>query len=119
MHLRVYADGDGEGKGSHVSLYVYIMRGEFDNSLKWPFRGDVTIKLLNQLEDKNHYKITLPFSDKIPDDITRRMTAGERRVFGLGYSQFIPHSGLNYNPTKKTQYLKDDCLYFQVSKVKL
>ena len=44
------------------------MRGEFDSDLKWPFRGDITIQLLNQLEDKEHHTWTIPYTDKTPDD---------------------------------------------------
>ena len=37
MCLRVYADGNDDGKGTHVSVFVRLMRGEHDNYLKWPF----------------------------------------------------------------------------------
>ena len=37
MCLRVYVNGSGGHKGTHVSLYAYLMRGEFDDYLKWPF----------------------------------------------------------------------------------
>ena len=33
---------------AHVSVRMYLMRGEFDDHLKWPFRADVTIELLDQ-----------------------------------------------------------------------
>ena len=39
-------------QGTHVSVFTCLMRGEFDSHLKWPFRGDITIQLLNQLEDR-------------------------------------------------------------------
>ncbi len=41
--LKVYANGCSTGKGTHVSVGVYFMRGEFDDSLKWPFRGVISI----------------------------------------------------------------------------
>ena len=40
--------GDGIGKGTHLSLFFVIMRGEFDNNLQWPFTHKVTFKLINQ-----------------------------------------------------------------------
>ena len=63
MCLRVDANGDGDGKGTHVSVYTCLMRGEFDSHLKWPFRGTVTIQLVNQLEDKEHHTGTIPYTD--------------------------------------------------------
>ena len=46
--LRLYILGDGMGKGTHMSLFFVVMRGEFDNILQWPFTHKVTFRLLNQ-----------------------------------------------------------------------
>ena len=48
MCLRLYICGDGIGKGSHMSLFFVVMKGEFDNILKWPFMHRVTFRLINQ-----------------------------------------------------------------------
>ncbi len=48
MCLRLYILGDGIGKNTHMSLFFVIMKGEFDNILKWPFTSKVTFKLINQ-----------------------------------------------------------------------
>ena len=48
MCLRLYIMGDGIGKGTHLSLFFVVMRGEFDNVLQWPFTHKVTFKLINQ-----------------------------------------------------------------------
>ena len=47
MCLRLYPYGDGSGKGTHLSLFLVIMRGEYDDILEWPFRHKVTFQLLN------------------------------------------------------------------------
>ena len=52
--LLVYVNGDGLGKGTHLSVHVCLMWGEFNNQLRWPFRGSVTIQLVNQEEDRDH-----------------------------------------------------------------
>ena len=93
MCLRVYANGDCDGEGTHVSVYVYLMRGEHDNYLKWPFQGDVTIQLLNQIEDKGHYEQTIAFTDSTPDIYAGRVTTGERAK-GWG-RPFISHHAMN------------------------
>ena len=46
MCLRVDANGNKDGAGTHVSVSVNLMRGEHDDKLTWPFRGDITIKLV-------------------------------------------------------------------------
>jgi len=63
MCLGVDANGCGDGEGTHVSLFAYLMRGEFDDHLKWPFQGHVVIQLCNQLQDKYHCGHTIDFSE--------------------------------------------------------
>ena len=46
--LRLYMDGDGSGKGSHLSFSLTVMRGEFDSLLQWPFKQTVSLMLLDQ-----------------------------------------------------------------------
>ena len=48
MCLRLYILGDGIGKGSHMSLFFVVMKGEHDNILQWPFTHKITFKLINQ-----------------------------------------------------------------------
>ena len=44
MCARIYLNGDGMGKGTHVSLFFVVMRGDYDALLPWPFRQKVTFK---------------------------------------------------------------------------
>ena len=115
MCLRVDANGSGKGKATHVTVGVHLMRGEGDNYLKWPFRGDITIQVLNQIENKGHYEKTICFND---EDTASRVTTGERAK-GWGFSQFISHDALNYNKAKNCQYLKCNRLQLKISEVKL
>jgi len=45
---RIYLNGDGMGRGTHVSLFFVVMRGQYDAMLKWPFRQKVTLMFLDQ-----------------------------------------------------------------------
>jgi len=110
----VDANGCGDGKGTHVSVFAYLMQGEFDDHLKWPFQGHVTVAMLNQLEVSNHTTKTIPFTDALESS---RVTEGERAPGGWGYPTFIAHTELNYNLTKNCQYLKYDCLHFRIIKL--
>ncbi len=110
--LRVDANGNGIGKGTHVSVYVYFMRGEFDDSLKWPFRGVISYQLLDQVNDKDHKTITITYDDKTPDGYCTRVTEGERSWW-RGKPIFIAHTEL------KPKYLRNNTLLFQIHKVEL
>ena len=114
MRLGVDANGSGKGKGTHVSVYAYLMQGEFDDHLKWPFQGRVVIQLRNQLQDKYHHGYTIDFSETTAARIISQVTIGTTAKGGWGPSALIPHNDLNFNPANNCQYLKDDCLYFQI-----
>ena len=118
MCLRVNANGEGAGKGTHISVFTCLMRGELDSHLKWPFRGTVTIQLVNQLEDKEHRTNTIPYSDTTPDANAARVTDRERSK-GFGMPEFLLHSELGLIVANNRQYLKDDCLIFRIVSVKL
>ena len=112
-------DVNANGRGTHVSVFAFLMRGEFDDHLKWPFRGHVTVAMLNQLEDNNHIIKTIPFTETSESKHTGRVTIGDRAPGAWGCPTFIAHTDLDYKPTKNCQYLKYDCLRFQIVKVEL
>ena len=60
MCLRLYILGDGIGKGTHMSLFFVVMKGEFDNILQWPFTHKVTFKLINQCGGRDIVDIFQP-----------------------------------------------------------
>ena len=119
MCLKVYANGLKKGKGTHVSVYAFLMRGEFDDYLKWPFQGHVTVAMLNQLEGNNHTTKTIRFTETTEAKSIGRVTDGERAPDGWGFHTFIAHTDLAYTPAKNCQYLKYDCLRFRIVKVEL
>ena len=110
--IRVDANGNGEGKNTHVSVFAYLMKGRNDDNLPWPFTGKVTITLLNQLTDKNHHTCTVSFRQD--DEGSARVVDDEMAPIGYGYHKFIHHTQLGYDAAQNYQYLKEDCLYFQV-----
>ena len=113
-HL-VDASGYGSGKGTHISVFAHLMRGKNDDNLSWPFTGVVTITLLNQLEDKNHHKIALQLTEYVAIEGTVRVVNSDRGRKGFGQTKFISCNQLGYDVKRNCQYLKDDCLYFQVA----
>ena len=112
MCISVDADGCDDGAGTHISVFAYLMKGKYDDNLPRPFTGEVTITLLNQLEDENYHTDMISFP---PDsDTSGRVLDSERAAIGYGGSEFISHDQLGYYVVRRCRYLKDDCLYFQV-----
>ena len=110
----VVANGCGVHKGTHVSVYVYLMRGEHDDNLKWPFRGAVTIQLLNRKNDEGHKEATINCNDAASDEYAGRVVGQERADGGWGSPSFIAHSDLL---SEDREYLQNDCLKFRILKV--
>ena len=107
MCILIYPNGygDGEGEGTHVSVFTKLLEGRYDNNLHWPFLGTVTYELLNQLGDDNHHRMVRTFTTRDNTSVSCIES----------YSKFIPHSSLGHNSATNTQYLLDDTLYFRVS----
>ena len=61
MRLLVYANGRGSGEGSHVSVYVQIIQGQFDGILTWPYEGSITFEIINWKNDKAHKTVYVDF----------------------------------------------------------
>ena len=120
MCLRVDANGWGRGSGTHVSAANYLMRGEYDYDLLWPFRGEITFQLINRRADEGHVEYTIDFDDSALDRATCRVMDGERAPRGWGTDMFISHSALQWNESWNTEYLcRSDSLEFRVTRVKV
>ena len=117
MCINVDANGSGDGAGTHVSVYVHLMRGEYDSRLVWPFRGDITILLVNHSNDQDHHELSGHFNDAaVAAGSANRVTTGERATRGRGYDKFISHTDVE-SSTRTRRYIINDCLTFRVTKI--
>ncbi|KFP03528.1 TNF receptor-associated factor 2, partial [Calypte anna] len=103
--LRVYLNGDGAGKGTHMSLFFVVMRGDYDALLPWPFRHKVTFMLLDQ-NNREH------IIDAFRPDLTS--ASFQRPVNDMnvasGCPMFLPLSKLQ---SPKYAYVKEDTLFLK------
>uniref|UniRef100_A0A674CBF8 TNF receptor-associated factor n=1 Tax=Salmo trutta TaxID=8032 RepID=A0A674CBF8_SALTR len=103
--MRLYLNGDGVGKGTHISLFFVIMKGEYDLLLSWPFKHKVTFFLL----DQNHKEHVI---DAFRPDLTS--SSFQRPVSDMnvasGCPLFFPLGKLH---SPKHAYLKDDTIFIK------
>ena len=118
MCIQFYPNGFQSAKSTHVSLFMCLMRGGYDDYLKWPFRGEITIQIVNQAGDHSHVERVIPYNDETPDDTAGRMTDKERAK-GWGFLKYLVISDLDNNIAKNTQYLKNGTLMVRVVGVKI
>ena len=115
--LQITANGWDSGQGTHVSATVYMMKGEFDSHLKWPFKGEITVELVNQKEGGENYETKPVEHTDECDDSFQRVTEGDRGK-GWGLPEFISHSNL-YKPEEDKEYLVNDTLIFRITNVEV
>ena len=119
MCITVYTNGHGVGEGTHVSIFTCLMQGPNNDHLKWPFRGEITIQIVNQAGDHSHFERTITYNEMTDNDDTASKVSDKERADALGFRGFLAHTDLEYNVAKKTQYLKDDIIIVRVVRIKI
>ncbi|KAM3865345.1 TNF receptor-associated factor 5 [Diretmus argenteus] len=110
MAAKAYLNGDGEGRGSHLSLYIVLMPGEFDPLLPWPFRQTVSLSVLDQGGTANHR--TFSFRPDPASNSFQRPASELISNVASGFSRFIPFTQLE--TPQNAVYVKDDTLFVKV-----
>ena len=119
--LNVYPNGISSSSGSHLSVRVELMKGEYDDELKWPFEGDILIELLNWRENKkkgeeikeykNHHSATLCFNRH--NHTVYHVTSKDTAICSGQPDQFISHADMA--PATNTRYFLCDFFKLRVS----
>ena len=105
--LFLYMDGDGSGKGTHLSFFLTLMKGEYDALLSWPFVQNVTLMLVDQRQRQQHIAKWFQPDPELFDSYQKPSVHSEMNV-AVGYPKFAPVSIL-----ENTSYVKDDTMIFQ------
>lgn len=104
MCVRIYLNGDGTGKGTHISLFFVVMRGEYDALLRWPFRQKVTFMLL----DQNNVEHVIDAFRPDPSSSSFQRPRRESNI-ASGCPTFCPLSELSNH-----SYVQDDTMFIKV-----
>ncbi|XP_041379430.1 TNF receptor-associated factor 3-like [Gigantopelta aegis] len=107
---RVYLNGDGMGKTTHISLFFVLMRGEYDALMPWPFQQKVTLCLLDQGPLGPQKNDLSDHFQPDPNSSSFKRPTTEMNI-ASGCPLFASHSVVE-NP--RNNYLKDDTIYIKV-----
>ncbi|XP_051893184.1 TNF receptor-associated factor 2-like [Pristis pectinata] len=91
MCLRIYLNGHEDTKGTHISLYYILLKGQYDALTQWPFKENVKLAILNPRDrQQSILKICTPSGQ---DPALQRPV--ERMNAPRGFSTFATVSEFN------------------------
>ncbi|XP_005998234.3 TNF receptor-associated factor 1-like [Latimeria chalumnae] len=103
--LKVFLNGDGTGQGTNLSVFLVIMKGEYDFQLRWPFNHKVTFLLLDQV---NQQHVSASFRPVNSNSFQRPTT---EMNMGSGLPEFFPLDKLY---SQDSGYIRDDTICLKV-----
>jgi len=111
LQASLFLGGNGAGEGTHISVYIKVLPGEFDNILKWPFKHTISFTLIDQ--DPCRQSAVNIVESFIPDpnwsNFNRASKEEDPDQLGFGFPKFVPHAMLDLR-----NYVKDDTLFIKI-----
>ncbi|CAF0994098.1 unnamed protein product [Didymodactylos carnosus] len=106
MCMKLYLSGDGNARGTHLSLFFVIMHGEFDSVLKWPFSYKITFCLFDQ-SGQQHHIINSILSNIESNSFQQPQT---QMTSASGIEKFFPLAMLQQDGNN---YVKNDIMFIK------
>ena len=107
MRARLYLNGDGNARRTHMSLFFVLMRGRNDAILKFPFNFKVTFCLYDQTSNQRH------IIDSFRPDI--RSSSFQRPRSEMNIASGVPKFvSLAMIQQEGNPYVRDDTMFIKV-----
>ena len=109
LKLYMNPDGYGDGAGTHISVFIVVMKGGNDPILSWPFNLKVMFKLIDQ-QEKPTYRVNIAMSfTGYPENKECFGRPVKDENTGHGFPTFVSHDKL-----RERRYIVDDMIFIQV-----
>ena len=107
MRARLYLNGDGNARRTHISLFFVLMRGPNDAILKFPFSYKVSFCLFDQTSQQRH------IIDSFRPDTRSNSFQRPRSEMNIasGIPKFFP---LTMIEQEGNSYVRDDTMFIRV-----
>lgn len=102
---RLYPNGDGMGKGTHISIFFVIMRGEYDALLPWPFLQKVHLRVIDQDKIRDADDSFRPD----PNSSSFKRPSSDMNI-ASGCPTIVSHTEL-----RQGGYIRDDTMYVKIN----
>ena len=94
-----------------IAYFLYIFKGEWDDTLKWPLRYKYTAELINQIDAKDNFKraskVSVEKLEECPECFQKPTTVHNR---GYGWRNFITKTGI-----LQEKYCRDGSITINIS----
>ena len=102
------------GSQSHNAIvYIHFMKGAFDDFLTWPFRGSVSIRMVDQVKDQVHKYYKPEYTNEEDNDYSSKVVSGDVARYGKEVIKIMIYDKV------ETKYLRNNTLVFQIYEVEL
>ena len=112
--IGIDANGRNGGRGRSVNVELWVMKGKYDNQLKWPVTTRFTLELINHFEGRENKKCTQTETWGKPDKEYTFRGSFDTKDFPY---HFISHTELPSNPATRTHFLRNDTLCFKITNI--
>ena len=106
--MSINPNGLSSGENTHLSVYLIVMKGEYDATLTWPFDKTFTFTLIDQQENE-HNRENIVESATLDPKYSSFARPVKKQNPGWGFHQFVSHEKL-----QKRRYIVDDTIFVQV-----
>ena len=93
---------------TYLSVFLVIMKGEYDATLTWPFDKKFTFTLIDQQENEHNRENIVMSLSPDPQNSSFARPVKEENI-GWGFHDFVSHKEL-----QKRRYIVDDTIFVQV-----
>lgn len=107
MRVRLYLHGDGNARGSHMSIFFVLMRSPYDSLLKFPFDYKVTFCMYDQTNSQQH------ITDSFRPDTRSSSFERPRSEMNIasGIPKFFP---LSIITQEGNPYVQNDTMFIKI-----
>jgi hypothetical protein len=106
MCMRLYINGDGQARRTHLSLFFVILRGDYDAILQWPFPFKITFCLYDQTNNQRH--VIDSFRPDVKSNSFQRPRSNMNIASGI--PKFCPLTVIQQD---NNPYVRDDCMFIR------
>lgn len=109
--MRIFPQGVEGADGRHIGVFVGMMQGDFDNRLKWPFCGRISLSMLDQSNDAHSFCKDVSGTFMANRDLKafQKPSATGKNATLYGYEKFAP-----IDMARRPQYSKDDAVMINI-----